>query len=380
MKVVREGEVLQSKTRKGDAKFWQGIIWTEGKDYFIGSRHWQITSKDKTSKIQESVPYLVTPKNVGKANETTSKSQADSEFDSMIDKQLDKGYLPEGEEADPDKLPLPMTAKKFQDQKHKIKYPCYVQPKLNGQRVIFDGAHSMTRQGNEVLPEVMAHLAHDLGVWTMSHGNIRVKLDGELMLPNNVLLQESMKAIKKYRPDVSPTLLYHVYDLAEGEFTFKERYTLLASMIPNLPKNIKLVETHLVTTEAEIEAWLDKFIEQGYEGIMIRNVDGKYQPNQRSNDLQKFKRFIDSEFKIVGLKEGEGQYKGCGIFNCVTKKGIAFDCVPEGTIEEKKEYYENRKKLIGKWLTIRYHGLTEDGVPFPNPVGIEVRETEKGGY
>ena len=54
------------------------------------------------------------------------------------------------------------------------------------------------------------------------------------------------------------------------------------------------------------------------------------------------------------------------IFKCIAKNGEEFDCTPEGTMEYKKELFRDRKKLIGKYLTVRYQTLMKRGVPiFP---------------
>jgi hypothetical protein len=161
MKVIKEGEVLQSKTRNGLNKYWRGLIYQNGEKYFIGSRHWQTKADGESSKVTDSIPYAVKPKNVGKANETTPAEQAESEFDSMIKKQMDKNYLPEGVEVSEDKLPLPMLAQKFSERKSKIAWPAYVQPKYNGMRMAFDGEFAQSRGGKPIIPEVVQHLKFD---------------------------------------------------------------------------------------------------------------------------------------------------------------------------------------------------------------------------
>jgi DNA ligase-1 len=229
--------------------------------------------------------------------------------------------------------------------------------------MIFDGVNGQSRGGKPFIPEVIEHLEFD------TQGYI---IDGELMLPGNVPLQTTMTAIKKYC-DLSPTLIYCVYDIVDEDLTFEERIKILTKLVKNAPDNVFLVETTLVENESQMEKYHQRFVLDGYEGTILRNAKSKYTVNQRSENLQKHKDFMDGEFKIVGVKEGDGLYKGCAIFKCVTKEGEEFDSNPEGTLEYKRELFMNKKDYIGKWLTVRYFEKTLKGKPTFN-VGVSIRE------
>ena len=58
---------------------------------------------------------------------------------------------------------------------------------------------------------------------------------------------------------------------------------------------------------------------------------------------------------------------------CETKGGARFNVTPEGTSEYREGLWNGRKKLIGKWLTVRFQTLSNDGVPI-FPVGVDFRE------
>jgi len=89
--------------------------------------------------------------------------------------------------------------------------------------------------------------------------------------------------------------------------------------------------------------------------------------------LLKLKDFQDAEFRIVDVEEGKGSFRGKAIFVCETDEGYRFNCAPEGSMEHRAELYRTRKNHIGKWLTVRYQALTEDGAP-QFPVGVDIRE------
>ena len=89
--------------------------------------------------------------------------------------------------------------------------------------------------------------------------------------------------------------------------------------------------------------------------------------------MQKKKDFDEAEFKVIGAKSGEGLYKDCAIFRCVTKEGEEFDSNPEGPISLKKQYWIDRDSYVGKFLTIRYFSKSISGKPGFN-VGVCFRE------
>ena len=371
IKINTSSCVLESTTKNGSKKFWQAHILVEQKlsdpyfavdtdRYFTQTSFWQVNKKGEKSIVQWSEPYECTPKNVGKNNETTSKEQAKLEFLSMIKKQGDKGYHLIGEQSDI--LPLPMLAQKFSERKHKLNWPAYAQPKYNGQRMLYDGKKAWSRSGKLIIPEVIQHLHFDTG------GHI---IDGELILPKNVLLQDTMKAIKKFREDLSPKLLYIIYDVVDTNKTFKERLKILDSL--KLPKNVVKAPTVIIDSENDVYQFHKQFVEEGYEGIIVRDGSEGYQIGHRSNQLQKYKNFTDDEFHIVDIIDGDGKFKESAIFVLKTKHGNMFNCVPEGTMEHRKEIFSNRKSYIGKKLTVRYQELSEDKVPI-FPVGVGVRD------
>jgi DNA ligase-1 len=361
-KNVKTSEWLISENKAGGAKFWRLHITQDGKKYYTHAEWYQISKTGRETKMQTSEPYFAAPTNEGRANERDSKAQAEFEFDAILKKQKDKGYRGVNEKKQV--RPMPMLAHKFKDHKGKVEFPVYVQPKLNGMRMLFDGEVGFSRGNKEIIPEVIQHLKFDTGGYT---------LDGELMLPDNVLLQESMKAIKKYRPELSPELLYHVYDIVDDTLSYDDRLEIIESLSLKFPANVKLVPTHLCKNETDVMKYHQYFTKNGFEGTMIRNPDMTYEIGKRSYSLLKLKDFVDAEYKIVDVVDGAGSDVGLAIFELETDDGQRFNCRPEGTQENRADLFKNRRKLVGKWLTVRYQELSKDGIPI-FPVGVAIRE------
>lgn len=362
MNTIKTSDWLISENKNGGEKFWRLHILQDGNNFYTQTEWYQISKTGRETKRQTSEPYFAEPTNVGRANERDSQEQAYFEFDAIINKQRDKGFRARGERKNV--RPMPMLAHKFTDHKGKVEFPVYVQPKLNGMRMLFDGTTGWSRGNKEVIPEVIQHLKFDTGGYI---------LDGELMLPNNVLLQESMKAIKKYRSDLSPQLIYHVYDIVDDTLSYEERAKIIWKLWTTFPPNVKVVVTVKANDEGEVMKWHKNFTKDGYEGTMIRNPEMNYEIGKRSYSLLKLKDFVDAEYRITNIIDGDGSDKGLAIFVLETDNGNTFNCRPEGTQENRAELYKSRTKLIGKYLTVRYQELSKDGVPI-FPVGVSIRE------
>jgi hypothetical protein len=105
-----------------------------------------------------------------------------------------------------------------------------------------------------------------------------------------------------------------------------------------------------------------------YEGTMIRSTFGLYVP-KRTIDLLKWKPLKDAEFEIINVIEAKGKDAGTPIFVCWSgdnRNGASFRARPMGTMVQRRKMWCDRKRLIGKMLTVEYQNLTRYGVPrFP---------------
>jgi hypothetical protein len=383
LKIIKESEVLKSKAKTGKLKFWKAQVVSENGKYYTRTEFWQSDGK-KESKHNISIPYECTPKNIGKSNETTPKEQAEKEMEAMFKKQRDQGYVGLKEDLssiDTGKF-LPMLAHCYHDtqkldkdgnikvvkgKKDKVIWPAAAQPKLDGARALFNSSEGFwTRKGKQWIPEVVAHLEFDPKEYTF---------DGELMIPHeDASFQLSMKAAKKYRKGISEKLHYFIYDVVEPSLTFKERYEIIKKFKFN-NKSITLVPTVIVNNEKEFFAFHKTCVEKGFEGAMIRNLNGLYSIRHRSNELLKYKDFMEEEFEVVDVIEaGSGSFTGCGKFKIKVGKMIC-DVNPEGPLEGRKKYLINKKEYIGKLLTVKFQGFTDDG-SLRFPVGKGIRDYE----
>ena len=136
-----------------------------------------------------------------------------------------------------------------------------------------------------------------------------------------------------------------------------------------LPEYCKIVNTHRVDDQLELNRLYNKYLEQGYEGQMVR-LDALYE-NKRSKSLLKRKEFVDAEFEILGVIEGNGNLTGKVGKLQFEINGKSFESAVNGDWEYIEHLWNSRDGLIGKKATVKYFELTEDGIPrFPKVIAI----------
>ena len=117
------------------------------------------------------------PKNVDKSNATTGAEQAVAEATSLHNKRIEKGYVDDLNKLGKNKIHFePMLAKKWEDEKMRVRLPVYVQPKLDGIRCIADKDGLWSRNGKPILS--VPHI-HD-SLKPLFNANPSLILDGEL--------------------------------------------------------------------------------------------------------------------------------------------------------------------------------------------------------
>lgn len=331
-------------------------------------------------KIQNKITTITSGKNIGKANETTHFKQACAEAESKWNKQKDKLYTESKENAgNVRELTLrPMLAQSYDKYGHKIVMPCYVQPKLDGLRNLASSHGLFSRAGKQVkclqhienaLQPIFKHVKDKYG-----HD---IVFDGELYC-HDLEFQNIISGIKRDEANEhTPKIEYHIYDCIVKDklhFTNRQRVILLNELRDMLNAPLVLVSTSIIHDNSKITEVHEKMVKLGYEGIMLRNIEGVYQPDKRSYDLQKVKSFDDAEFKIVALNEDKN---GHVVYSCVTEAGDPFDVKPAGTDAERRKPLLTPNEYLGKMLTVKFFGYTTGENPVPRfPVGLTVRDYE----
>ncbi len=294
-----------------------------------------------------------------------TKEEAQTELERRRDKKLNReGYT----YGIPDSVPdMPMLATEYKKQGDKLPDQVYIQPKLDGIRCIGSNRSLYTRRNEEIhsCPHIKSALA------ALPDG---IKLDGELYC-HGATFQEHLAFIKRDHPtqDSLDKVDYHVYDVLFDSplrpLTFRERYQSLVPILEDLNSpHIRLLKTRLAQ-KSLIPAYLKQEILNGYEGIIIRDPDGLYEPNKRSPSLQKLKKFITEEYQILDIISAPtGREEGAALYVCEHTSDPSlppkqFTVRPKISLAERCMIFQSKEGFIGQWTRITYAELSESGVP-----------------
>jgi DNA ligase-1 len=311
-------------------------------------------------------------KNVGKKNSTTAEEQALAEATAMHRKRKEMGSFETISEIDTPVYFKPMLAHDYNDYKDKITFPIYSQPKLDGVRCIVKADGMWSRNGKPIIsaPHIFEALT------PLFEANPDLILDGELYCDKGEAgFNTIISCVRKTKPtkaDLSISaqfIEYHVYDIPNSDDDFLKRTGSIFSTLLDFHNKIKVVPTHWVQTQDMLDRLYEVFMKQGYEGQMIR-LNTPYE-NKRSKSLLKRKEFVDAEFEIKGVIEGNGNLTGKVGKLQFEINGKPFDSAVNGDWEYIEKLWHSREGLIGKIATVKYFELTEDGIPrFPKVIAI----------
>ena len=271
-------------------------------------------------------------------------------------------YLPKYNTHEDGKF-IPMLCKTLEDNKPFEKGSYFGQWKINGERCIITATrtddlfsqpklHYRSRKGVDWTPKLsyldeflLPCIEGDILDMMIEEG---VGLDGELYLPG-YSINEINSFIKNAEVPQHYQLQYWCYDLCIENMSAVNRAIELYKLHKYRP-SIKTKEEHLsnkspfillpnegvFNIESAINA-RDRYIDLGFEGLVIREESAEYQfGGKRNNSMLKFKKKLDGLFQIVAINEDK---RGLPIFTL--KNDIndeTFDVTLNATQEEQKHW------------------------------------------
>lgn len=265
-------------------------------------------------------------------------------------------------------------------------FPVSTMPKIDGIRCLIKkiGPNVEARSRLNNLWPHLHHIKTELSNFFMYLPE-NVELDGEIYTHDIVFTQLTsiVKTFKNGLHKRHDELKYYIFDLIDPDKkVWEDRYSILVNALIKYQEDgyknttFTILQCYNAINDTDILQQHKKFVEDGYEGIMIRKYAGsnptqkqikesQYKPN-RSNNLLKYKEFLDEEATIIGGIACEGTEEGAVKFMIRDIRGNEFLVRPRGSIELRREWMKNLDKYIGKLMTIRYQELSEHGIPrFP---------------
>ena len=283
----------------------------------------------------------------------------------------------------------------------KIKFPAYVQLKLDGMRfnAIVKGevVEYRSRNGKELtIPNKM----FDIPFIRMAkfYGTDMV-FDGELLVADaagkpvnrqtgNGILSKSIKGTmsEQEADSVRATLWDAITFEKFSEGVETEPYSVRMAKLSNAISDMRgqkgqvghyidLVWNKEVNDLYTAQKIFEKFLAEGQEGTILKSKDGIWE-DKRSKTQIKFKGELECELKVVDWEEGTGKNVGrLGALVCESSDGVIRVNVGSGYSDEQRDEYT--KKVIGKIVTVKYNARIKDKSGVESlflPVFIELRE------
>lgn len=266
----------------------------------------------------------------------------------------------------------------------KIGFPIAVEPKIDGVRCITivkaDEVEFISRSGNYL------YNCEDIGAEILDCTKKLEKpfiLDGELFSGNfhetmstcrSSVNRPSQAALDKMKLIVFDYMSLDDWQRKECLKTYIERRKTL---IFNLPKEGKVYfnQMKVADTEQELEAFYNLCLEQGFEGAVIKRLEGRY-AFYRSSSWLKYKPWQDGDFYCTKVFEGEGRNKDrLGAIQIYT--GKAYCDVGTGFSDDQREFFWFvQDNIVGKIVEVKYKELTEDGL-LREPVFVRIRDDKE---
>ncbi|AGR48050.2 DNA ligase [Sinorhizobium phage phiM7] len=311
------------------------------------------------------------PKNVGKANEVCAEQQAILEVErKYVEQKKTGGYYDTVELAREGFKTYfqPMLAEKWKDRKPTwgATFPLWSQPKLDGCRAVSTYDALKSREGEAFITptkiiKIMKRL-HEIYPSYVFDGelyNHKYRNDFEKI----VSLIRKQKPTEAHIEECNEKIEYHIYDMFDRnrpDLPFSERFAILQGILHDFDERIVLVETKLVHNEEELDALYGEYLENEFEGQMVR-VDGPYEM-RRSKTLLKRKEFEDAEFQIESVEEGEGNWSGAlKVVWIELEDGRNQKATPRGTYDDLAALLKEADSLPGTDVTVRFQGRTGGG-------------------
>jgi DNA ligase-1 len=351
---------LYSRTSTGAVQNWTIEIIGDAYCTHFG----QVDGKQQTTELTH-----CKPKNEGRANATTAAEQALKDAKALWKKKKDGGCFEDINDIDTVLFTEPMLAKKYEDYIDDVAFPVYSQPKLDGIRCIArkDGLWSRNGKKFASVPHIEQALEHIFA------SNPNLVLDGELYCDKfSNDFNAICSLVKKTKPtaqdlaDSAASIQYWIYDAVDAGKTFSKRFHhIVQEVVDRVGGCIQEVPTEFVQSKLYLDELYEKYINEGYEGQMVR-LDKPYE-NKRSKSLLKRKEFQDKEYIILDVIEGEGNRAGgAGAMTFENEQGKCFNSNIKGSREYCAQLLKEKVDLIGKQATVKFFNLTPDNIPrFP---------------
>lgn len=272
----------------------------------------------------------------------------------------------------------------------------YASPKIDGLRCIFINGTAFSRSMKPFRNRAIQDFAK-------SYTDELEGMDGELISGSptspTAFRDSSSIVMSEYGGD---NFTFHVFDNISMNYGFNYRVFETSKILREFNhEKVVFVEHVLIHSIQELSYLERKYLEEGYEGIMLNSQVGFYKHGRsgtKNPELIKKKLFSDNEFKVVGYeclysnkneakkdnlgytersasKEGLVPMEKLGNLKLITESGREFSCGSGFDDINRLQLWKERDTLIGRLAKIKYFEQGNYDVPrFPVFIGFRLEE------
>lgn len=309
----------------------------------------------------------------------------------------------------------PQLAPNQQPVLSELNYPLFSSTKLDGIRCIMYKGEILSRSLKQIQNKQIRTKLEPIRKYSKDNNLI---LDGEIYgigmsfqaITSFVMTQdfEDKKSIKKYGKvmEIPKELKFYCFDAVKDDNfdqPFSQRIAECSNLENIFPEIVKYVEQISVYSEKEVNDYFEEVIEQGFEGLILKSIDGRYKCGRGTLNeslIFKVKPFLDFDAEVIGLVQStevntDAEKKTNEMGRSVTSKrqndrhvidkASCFKVLYEGKEvkvvialpdEDKKYIWNNPEEFIGRM--IQYKGMMVGAKDLPrHPTFQRYRDDKK---
>lgn len=254
-----------------------------------------------------------------------------------------------------------------EDKKYKTDF-WWVTPKLDGIRCFWTTNTPDTlwsRNGKE--HKGFDHILNEIQKLYEINPNI-IFLDGELFAENIDFnsIQGAVTSSVNFNINDKEKINFNIFAIGSNDWKNTEDMQGFIEKLANVYAKTTCLR-FVVSERAEnsptaIKDFARKWVNEGYEGCVLRNPDNYYD-FKRSDNLVKFKFFKESDLTIIDMIEGTGKYEGMlGAIICegiIDGKKVNTECGTGFSDDLRKYFWDNKSLIINKIAEIKYQEMSQ---------------------
>lgn len=276
---------------------------------------------------------------------------------------------------------LPMLAKVLKDNKPFDKRSYLGQYKINGVRCIIGAEQTndmfnpvrltyRSREGTNWTPKltwmdkvILPAIKDDLLDAMIEEGAC---LDGELYIPG-YKVNDINSFVKNEKLPQHLLLQYWCYDIAIDNMSYEARRKFKIDNISRLCYTFDTYEQHLnnksklvllpdvnITNIYDATRFRDKFINLGFEGLIVRDINSAYQFGARNLAMLKYKQVDDAKFKIVDVVPEGVRTNLCKLVLRNDINEELFECGVNFDHSRQEYILKHKQDYIGKYAFVAF--------------------------